>query len=220
MGEKRGIEKAYCRQARSLRFTEEPYYKETTHLLASRHHPNLLHADQTVLVVIDMQEPFLRHIYEPERVQQNVRALLQGANVLRVPVISTTQNAERMGDVIPMIRGLLPPHHPALDKLTFSCYADPAFQAELRRQGRKQILLCGVEAHICVSQTAHELTAAGFQVHVVVDAISSRTEANWKIGQQKMCAGGVMLSSVEMALYELLQAAGTPEFREILKIIK
>ena len=189
-------------------------------MLASKNHPNLLHADNTLIAVVDMQEPFLRTIFERERVIANVSALIQGATVLRVPVVATTQYAERMGGVIPEIQKILPPLRPAIDKMTFSSYAAPAFTSEVQRSGRKQILLCGVESHICVCQTALEMTAAGFQVHVATDAVSSRTEANCKLGVDKMRQGGVLISSVESALYEMLHEAGTPEFRDILKIIK
>jgi nicotinamidase-related amidase len=189
-------------------------------LLAPKNHPHLLHPDNALLVVIDMQEPFLRAIFERERVLTNVTALLQAINVLRIPIISTTQYAERMGSVVPEVRKFLPPLLPPFDKMTFSCFADQAFASEIQRSGRRQIILCGVESHICVSQTAHDLVAAGLQVHVAVDAVSSRTEANWRLGMDKMRQGGVILASVESALYELLHEAGTPEFREVLQIIK
>jgi nicotinamidase-related amidase len=189
-------------------------------LLVPKSHPHLLHVDNTILVIVDMQEPFLRTLFEPERVIANVCALAQGANILRLPILATTQNGEKMGNVLPEIRRLLPPLLPPFDKLSFSCYAAPAFASEIQRSGRRQVLLCGVESHICVSQTAHELQDAGFQVHVVADAVSARSEANWRLGLEKMRQSGIFLSSVEMALYELLREAGTPEFREVLKIIK
>lgn len=183
-------------------------------------HPNLLHPDQSLLVVIDMQEPLLRALYNAEQVTNNIRLLMKGMQALRVPIIGTTQNAEKLGGVAPFIKTLLPPRLPPFDKMTFSCYASPAFASEVKRSGRKQIVLCGVEAHICVCQTALELAAAGFQAHVVADAVSSRTESNWRLGLDKMRQSGILLTSVEMALYELLREAGTPEFREILKLVK
>lgn len=189
-------------------------------MLVPKEHPNLLFAESALVVALDMQEPFLRHIHERERLVANVSALVQGATILRLPILSTTQYAEKMGEVIPEIKTHLPPLLPPFDKMTFSAYSVPAFASAVQRSGRKQILLCGVESHICVSQTAHDLTAAGFQVHVVTDAVSSRTEANWRVGLDKMRQGGVLLSTVEMALYEMLHEAGTPEFREILKLIK
>ena len=182
--------------------------------------PNLLHSDRAVLVVMDMQEPFLRTVFERERVIRNVSALVKGAQTLRIPIISTTQYEEKMGGILPEIQELLPPLHSHIDKITFSGYHSPAFVSEVTRTGRRQVILCGVESHICISQTAHDLAASGFQAHVVADAVSSRTETNWKIGLDKMRQGGVLLSSVEMALYELLHEAGTPEFRDILQIVK
>lgn len=189
-------------------------------LLTPKKHPHMLHPDQALLIVVDMQEPFLRSIFDRDRLMNNISALLRGVNVLRLPVITTTQYAERMGSVVPDVRKHLPPLLTPFDKMTFSCFASPAFSSEVQRSGRKQIILCGVEAHICVSQSAHDLVAAGFQVHVVADAVSARTEANWRLGLDKMRQGGVILASVESVLYELLREAGTPEFREVLSIIK
>ena len=189
-------------------------------MLVPKIHPNLLHIDRALLVVIDMQEPFLRNIFEQERVLKNVGALIQGAKTLRLPIIATTQNAEKMGGILPEIKQMLPPLAAAHDKITFSAYSSAAFASEAQRCGRKQVIICGVESHICVSQTAHDLAASGFQVHVVADAVSSRSEPNWKLGLDKMRQGGVLLSSVETALYEMLHEAGTPEFRDILQIIK
>ena len=188
-------------------------------MTAQNKHSHLLHADQTLLVVVDMQEPFLRTIFEKERVFRNVGMLIAGANTLRIPVLGTTQYAVRMGEIVPEIRRLLPPV-PAIDKMTFSCYDDPAFAAAVDQSGRKQILLCGVESHICINQTAHGLLAANFQVHVVADAVSSRSESNWRQGIDKMTQSGVLISTVEMALYEILREGGTTAFREILQIIK
>jgi len=183
-------------------------------------HPHILNAQTTVLVVVDMQEPFFNPIFEKERLLNNVRMLMEGAGILGVPVIITTQYASRMGGVLPEIQELLPAPQPALDKLCFSCYADPVFAAEIARLDRHQVLLCGIETHICVSQTAHGLLAAGYQAHVAVDAVSSRTEENWRLGLEKMRQSGVILASVESALYEMMQEAGTPPFRQMLQLVK
>lgn len=189
-------------------------------MLTPKNHPNLLNADNAILVVIDVQEALLRTIHNSQTVLKSICTLMQGANELRIPIISTIQNREKLGDVLPEVRRWLPPLLPPFDKMSFSCYDAPSFASEVQRSGRKQVLLCGVETHICVSQTAHALIAAGFQVHVITDAVSSRTEANWRVGLDKMRQAGVLFSSVEMALFELLGEAGTPEFREILKIVK
>ena len=184
----------------------------------SERHPNILRREDTALIVIDMQEPFLRNLFEHERVLRNVCTLLEGAKVLEVPVVATTQYSERMGGVVAEVQEQLN-DAPVLDKTTFSCWDEP-FRQELRRLNRKQILLCGVEAHICVSQTAHDLIAAGYQVHLVEEAVSSRSEANAGVGFAKLRQLGAVPASIESALYEMLGRAGTPAFREILKLIK
>lgn len=189
-------------------------------MLAPKVHSNLLHINDALIVVIDMQAPFLQTMYESARLEKNVSTLMSGANILRVPIIATVQNEKTLGGVIESLRSHLPNMRPAFNKMTFSCYSDSAFASELNRSGRRQIILCGLESHICIEQTAYGLLAAGFQVHVVVDAVSSRTEQNWRIGLEKMRAGGVLVSSVEMALFEMMQQAGTPDFREMLKVIK
>lgn len=180
--------------------------------------PDVLRADNAVLVVVDMQEPFLRHLFERERVLHNVCTLLEGAKVLGVPVLATTQYRERMGGLVPEVQERLY-GAPVLDKMAFSCWGHP-FQEELRRIHRRQILLCGVEAHICVGQTARDVIAAGYAVHLVEEAVSSRAESNARLGLEKMRLSGVVPESVESALYELLGRAGTPAFREILKLIR
>jgi isochorismate hydrolase len=189
-------------------------------LLAARSHPHLLHPDEAIVAVVDMQEPFLRTIHERERVIGAVCRLLKGAKVLRVPIVSTVQNYKVMGDVIPEVKELLPPLLPPFGKMAFSCYADPAFASEVNRSGRKQVVLCGVESHICISQTALGMLAAGFQVHICADAVSSRTVENQRIGIEKVRQAGGLITSMETALLEMLQEAGTADFREILQIIK
>src|SRR5579862_3811809 len=113
--------------------TNAAQIEETAALLASNSHLNLLHPDQSLLVVVDMQEPLLRALHDSERVVDNVRRLMQGASVVRVPIITTTQNAEKLGTVAPPIRALLSPILPPFDKMTFSCYASPSFASEVKR---------------------------------------------------------------------------------------
>jgi nicotinamidase-related amidase len=189
-------------------------------LIRSNRHPNLLRADDTQLVVVDMQEAFLRVIWERERVVKNVVTLMEAARVLRMPIVPTLQYAERLGDPIPEVKKRLPPQCVPFDKMCFSCMGEEAFASEVLRSGRKQVLLCGVETHICISQTAHDLLAQGYQVHVAADAVSSRTQSNWEIGLSRMERAGILLSSTEMAIYELMYEAGTPEFKEILEFVK
>jgi nicotinamidase-related amidase len=186
----------------------------------SSRHPALLRAEDTLLIVVDMQEPFLRNIWERDRVVTNVAALVEATRILRVPILPTQQNTEKMGETIPEIAKLLPSLCVPFDKLCFSGLADGAIASEVSRSGRRQILLCGIESHICINQTAHDLLAAGYQVHVAADAVSSRTESNWAVGLRRMERAGALITSTEAAIYELLGEAGTPEFREILQLVK
>ncbi|HEV2473063.1 MAG TPA: isochorismatase family protein, partial [Chthonomonadales bacterium] len=171
----------------------------------SRGSPYLLKAESTALVAVDMQDPFLAPIWRREPLIASVRLLVRCASILRVPVISTTQYSEKMGGPTGELRPLLPRLHPPFDKLCFSCFSEPAFAAEIGRTGRKQILLCGVEAHICVAQTALEMLHHGFQVHIAADAVSSRSEENRRIGLERVRQAGCVITCVESAVYEWLE---------------
>ncbi len=189
-------------------------------LVRSSRHQQLLRQDDTSLMVIDMQEPFLRNIWERDRVVHNVGVLIRAAKVLRIPIIPALQYEERMGGLVDEIARLVPSDCVPFDRLSFSCMGDDAIASEVQRSGRKQVLLCGVESHICLNQTSHDLIAQGFQAHVAADAVSSRTELNWQIGLRRVEHAGAHISSVEMALFELMVEGGTPEFREILAMVK
>lgn len=188
-------------------------------------HPNLLDRSTSVLVVVDMQEPFLSAIHGREALTENVSLLIRAARLLGVPVLPTVQYAQRMGGVVPVIAdalgvalgngGGLP-----IDKLCFSCAGADDFTRALAATGRKQVLLCGVETHICVSQTAHDLLHAGYQVHVSPDAVSSRTLEKHKLGMERIRDAGIKPCAAEAAVFEWLYEAGTAEFKEILKLVK
>lgn len=183
-------------------------------------HPHLLQADHSVLVVVDLQEPFLRHVTERDRVIQQCRLLIQAANVLRVPVIATLQYAQRMGGLVPEIAEVLPEGAEPIDKMCFSCYGAEPFRAALLASERTQVVICGVEAHICVTQTALDAHDAGFQVHVVQDAVSSRSPENWRVAMDRLRQAGVVVTCAESVVYEWLVRAGTDEFRQILQWVK
>ncbi len=185
--------------------------------MAARH-PHILRREDTLLVVVDMQEPFLRGIHDQARLTDNVLLLLQTACLLGLPVLPTVQYGTRMGGVIPEVSALL--SVPALDKMCFSCAGLPEFGAAIRESGRRQVLVCGVETHICVAQTAMDLAAEGFQVHVAADAVSSRTLERHKLGMERLRDSGVLPCAAEAAVYELLGEAGTPEFKTLLKLVK
>lgn len=183
-------------------------------------HPQVLREERSVLVVVDLQEPFLRNLYERERVVHNCRVLLQSASILGIPVIATLQYAEKMGGVIPEVAEVLPEGVKPIDKMCFSCYGSDPFRVALMASNRDQIVVCGLEAHICVLQTALDAQAAGFQVHVVEDAVSSRTRENWQNAMRRLSHAGVVVTCVESVLYEWLWQAGTEQFRKILPLVK
>ena len=168
-----------------------------------------------------MQEPFLRGIHERERLTETSACWSRPPQSGR-PDPATVQYAERMGGVVPEIAEALPAHRAVpLDKLCFSCAGSPDFlEAALAETGRRQVLLCGVETHICVSQTALDLSYAGSQVHVAADAVSSRSLEKHKLGMERMRDSAVLPCAAEAAVYELLREAGTPEFKAILKLVR
>jgi nicotinamidase-related amidase len=180
-----------------------------------------LEADQCALVVVDIQEKLLPPIFEKERLLRNSQLLIRLARVLNIPVVATTQYAKGLGNTVPEIASLLPECE-AIDKLEFSCFGSQAFCSQLKRLpgNRNTILLCGMESHICVTQTALGALREGYLVHVASDAVSSRTEWNWKVGLERMRAAGAIISSAEMMMYELLRRSGGPAFKELLPYLK
>jgi len=180
-----------------------------------------LEAEQCALIVIDMQEKLLPPIWEKERLVRNVQLLIRLAGILKIPVLVTTQYAKGLGNTVPDIASLLP-DTPSIDKQMFSCFGSDAFCSMLKRLPgqRTTVLLCGMETHICVMQTALGALREGYLVHVASDAASSRTELNWRIGLDRMRSAGAILSSTEMMIYELLRSSGAPAFRELLPHLK
>jgi nicotinamidase-related amidase len=184
---------------------------------------------ECALIVIDIQEKLLPPIFERERVVKNSQLLIRAAGILNVPTIATTQYAKGLGETVPDVKSLLP--NEAIDKQMFSCFGSEAFCSTLRGMPqvsfglrhvgkRNTVLLCGMESHICVAQTALAALREGYLVHVASDAVSSRTEWNWKIGLERMRAAGAVISSTEMIIYELLRSSGTEEFKKMLKHLK
>ncbi|HEY6349562.1 MAG TPA: hydrolase [Candidatus Angelobacter sp.] len=179
-----------------------------------------LRADQCALLVIDIQEKLLPPIFEKDRMVRNSQLLIRLANILSLPVIATTQYSKGLGLTVPEIASLIPEVQP-LDKLEFGCFGNGEFCTRIARLGgRGTLLLCGMEAHICVLQTALGALNQGRIVHVAADAVSSRTKLNWKLGLQRMRDAGAVISSTEMMIYELLGKSGSSEFKEMLKYLK
>jgi nicotinamidase-related amidase len=180
-----------------------------------------LEPEQCALIVVDVQEKLLPPIWEKDRLIKNVQLLIRLAGILKMPAIVTTQYAKGLGNTVPEVASMLPENTP-LDKMTFSCFGSDVFCSLLKRLPgqRTTVLLCGMETHICVMQTALGALREGYLVHVASDAVSSRAEFNWRVGLDRMRAAGAILSSTEMMIYELLRSSGASAFRELLPYLK
>jgi nicotinamidase-related amidase len=170
---------------------------------------------RTALVVIDVQEAFAKAVEGFGDVAAQTTILVRGAKTLGLPVLVTEQYPRGLGDTVEPVREALGDDVPRLSKTVFSATRADGFDLD----GRDQVLVCGIETHVCVNQTVHDLLAGGVEVHVAVDAVGSRTAANRELGLRKMAESGAILTSVETALFELLGAAGSDEFKTIQKLV-
>jgi nicotinamidase-related amidase len=175
--------------------------------------------DNSLLSIIDVQGKLAHLVHDKEALHLNLQRLIRSANILQVPILWVEQNPKGLGKTIPEIVDLLPLESP-IPKMTFSAFKADAFANKLEAYKRNQILLAGIEAHVCIYQTASDLLEKGYQVHVVADAVSSRLLDNKKVGLSRMKTEGAIITSTEMALFELLGTADHPRFREIVNILK
>ncbi len=180
-----------------------------------------LEAAHCALIVVDVQQKLLPPIFNKEMLIKNSQLLVRLAKILSIPIMMTTQYSKGLGATVPEIASLLP-DVVAIDKLEFGCFGSDVFRAGLKRLpgSRNTLLLCGMEAHICVMQTALGALNDGYLVHVASDAVGSRAELNWRIGLDRMRAAGTVISSTEMMMYELLRCSGTAAFKELLPYLK
>lgn len=180
-----------------------------------------LEAEQCALVVIDIQEKLLPPIFQKEQLLRNAQLLIRAAGILKIPALISTQYAKGLGGTVPEIASLLP-ETPAIDKTLFSCFGSEVFCSVIKRLPgqRTTLLLCGMESHICVTQTALAALREGYLVHVASDAVSSRTEWNWKVGLDRMRSAGAVISSTEMMVYELMRSSSSAAFKELLPHLK
>lgn len=169
-----------------------------------------------VLVVIDVQERLLPHIHQAERVVENAVKLIRFARIAGLPVLWAEQ--EKLGATAAPIRAELEGLSPVL-KADFGCFGSGEFRARAEALGRKTLILCGIEAHICVARTALQALPR-YGVHVVADAVSSRTPENRQIALDRLGRAGAVVTSTEMLFYEVLERAGTDEFRAVLPLVK
>lgn len=180
---------------------------------------SLLTPDRTLLMVIDVQEKIFSTLYEQTETERNIVRLIRGTKVLDIPAVWTEQYPKGLGPTLPGIRDVLE-GQTALEKLSFSCFGDGQVRKRIESLGRKEALMCGIEAHVCVYQTAADLMQRDYGVHIVTDAVMSRKKENYDLALAKLQTLGAQLTSVEMILFELLKEAKGKPFKAIAEIIK
>lgn len=180
-----------------------------------------LEADRCALIVVDIQQKLLPPIFRKEQLVRNSQLLIRLAGILKIPALLTTQYSKGLGATVPEVASLLPQAEP-IDKQQFSCFGSDVFCSALKRLpgNRNTVLLCGMETHICVMQTALAALRDGYLVHVASDAVGSRAEWNWKIGLERMRSAGAIISSTETIMYELLRSSDSPAFKQLLPHLK
>ncbi|MEQ1603826.1 MAG: hydrolase [Pyrinomonadaceae bacterium] len=183
-------------------------------------HANLLQPGKTALVVVDVQEAFRNAIPDFALIVSRISTAIQGFQLLNVAVIVTEQYPKGLGNTAEEIQFVLNEGCEPIEKTAFSSCGAAEFVAKLDELGVSQVVLCGLETHICVSQTAHDLLDRGFLVHILSDCVASRFDYNREAGLAKMSRSGVIESSTEMALFELMQDAKHEKFKEIQALIK
>lgn len=182
-------------------------------------HENILLRDDSLLLVIDYQEKLLKAFKEPEALIESCVKLIKFAKILNLPVVWTEQYPQGLGPTVPQIKQELESCKP-IEKVSFSCFGEPEFVSSLSRYNKRQLIICGIETHICIEQTVLDALKAGYQCHIVIDACGSRKKKDHKAGLRKMEGAGAVPACVEMVIYEILVQSDSPEFRQVLKLVK
>jgi nicotinamidase-related amidase len=174
----------------------------------------------SLALVIDFQEKLIPAIDRNEILLHNTEILMKGLNILEVPLIITQQYTKGLGMTVKSLQNVLGNSFQYFDKTTFSCYDDEIILENIKNYGKKNIIICGIEAHICVQQTVIDFKAAGYQVIIVEDCISSRKENDKKIAMHRMIQEGAIVATYESILFELTRDSRSEKFKEISKLIK
>lgn len=174
--------------------------------------------EDTALVLVDVQGKLAEIVYKSEEMIDHLSRLIQGLKCLDIPIIWLEQYPKGLGPTHPKIKALLDGE--SIEKMSFSCCDSELFMEALKKTGKQQLLIAGIETHICVYQTAIDLKERGYEVQVVSDAVSSRTKENVELALMRLRDEGIMLTSVEMILFELLRTAEHEQFKQISKIVK
>ena len=179
--------------------------------------PELMNRDDSALLVVDVQEKLLPLIPGSRRMVWNIRRLIDGAKILGVPVAATEQYPQGLGPTVPELAAKLG-EIPA--KVMFSCGECGELFAGFRDRGIWKILVCGIETHVCVGQTVHDLLGEGFRVYLAVDAVAARGQIDHDIALRRMDSAGATLTTTEAALFEWCGRAGSPEFKQISQLVR
>ena len=176
--------------------------------------------ENSVLVIIDIQDRLLAKIPTAATLVQNAGFLLDVAALLEVPIRATEQYPKGLGHTLQEVKDALPAGVQPVEKVAFSCLGADAFRSRLAATGARQLLLAGIEAHVCVLMSALDLLAEGFAVHIVADAVTSRTQANWRLAMAQLRQAGAVVTTTETVLFQLLRQADTDDFRELARLIR
>ncbi len=183
-----------------------------------KRHETILTGENTVAVVVDYQERMVEVMQHKDSVTSEIVRILQGMEMLNVPVLATEQYPKGLGPTVSEVKSLLD-FDKASEKMTFSCCGIDSFAETLQATGRKQVILMGVETHVCVLQTVLDLLANGYQVHVPIGATCSRKDENRDNAFARMQQAGAILTNTESVLFELMVEAGTETFKQVRKLI-
>jgi nicotinamidase-related amidase len=183
-------------------------------------HKDLLRRDDTGLIVVDVQEAFRAVMGDFDAMARNVGILAEGFGTLGRPVLVSEQYPKGLGHTVTEVEERLPAFSEKVEKMRFSACGVEPFEKALKRSRCTNWVVCGIETHVCVNQTVHDLLERGYQVHVAEDAVTSRAPANSRIALDKMRAAGAHATSAEMALFEMLEQAGGDEFKAISKLVR
>lgn len=183
-------------------------------------HPNILRPEKSAFLIVDIQEAFRQSIADFGEIARRTAVFARGAQLLNIPVLVTEQYPKGLGKTVAEIADVLTAETEIFEKTAFSSCGARLFAEKLEKTGARQIIVAGIEAHVCVNQTVHDLLALGLQTHLLTDCISSRAPENRKIALKKMRQSGAISSSVEMALFELMRDARHEQFKAVQKLIK
>lgn len=175
--------------------------------------------DKTIAIVVDIQERLFPHIHEYEQLKNNTEILVDGLKVLKIPMMVTEQYKKGLGETIESIANKVK-DNPTFEKTAFSCCDDAPFSQKLEAQGHMFVILFGIEAHICLMQTAIDLKEKGFQPVIIEDCVGSRNPENKRIAINRMLQEGITVTSYESVLFELCRFAGSDSFKSISKLVK